>query len=127
MISVDDLRPCETTPPDSRWRRIVTPIPAPESIPVIRRLRNVEAYSNSGMPPILWNEAEGFLVRDPYGNQWIDLTSAIVMANVGHGHPRVREALHHAADTKLLATYAFPTEARLQLLCTIVSHSKTHH
>ena len=37
----------------------------------------------TAMPAILWHEAEGFCVRDPYGNQWIDLTSGIVMANVG--------------------------------------------
>jgi len=122
-ISVSDLQPCKTSPPDSRWRRIITPIPVPESIPVIQRLRNVEAYSNSGMPPILWHEAEGFLIRDPYGNQWIDLTSVIVMANIGHGHPCVRAALHQAADAKLLATYAFPTEARLQLLEKLVAVS----
>ena len=40
----------------------------------------------TAMPPVVWQEAEGFLVRDPFGNQWIDLTSGIVVANAGHGH-----------------------------------------
>lgn len=100
----------------SRWRRIVTPIPAPKSISVINELQAVEARSMSGMPPILWQEAEGFLVRDPYGNQWIDLTSGIVAANVGHAHPRIAEAIRQAVDRKLLFSYAFPTDIRKQLL-----------
>ena len=61
------ITPRDTVPVQSRWRRIVTPIPVPESIPVIERLRAVEPVSMSAMPPVLWDEAEGFLVRDPYG------------------------------------------------------------
>jgi len=46
----------------SRWRRIVTDIPAPESLGDIESLRAVEPISMQGMPPILWKEAEGFLI-----------------------------------------------------------------
>ena len=74
---------------ESRWRRIVTDIPAPESIEKIELLRAAEPISMQGMPPIFWKQAEGFLVRDGYGNQWIDLTSGIVAANVGHSHPKI--------------------------------------
>ena len=76
-----------------------------------------------GMPPIVWHEAEGFLVRDPYGNQWIDLTSGIVMANAGHGHPRIVEAIQEVTEQKLLASYAFPTEVRTRLLEKLVALS----
>jgi len=100
----------------SRWRQIVTPIPAPQSLPMLERLRSAEPRSMTGMPPVVWHEAEGFLVRDPYGNQWIDLTSGIVLANAGHSHPRIAEAIRSASEAKLLATYAFPQSARLRLL-----------
>ena len=73
----------------TRWRRIVTSIPAEESIAGIEKLRTVEPEYMQGMPPIRWQEAQGFLVRDGYGNQWIDLTSGIVVANAGHAHPRI--------------------------------------
>ena len=59
----------------------------------IERLRAVEPLSMAGMPPIVWESAENFLVRAPHGNQWIDLSSGIVVANVGHAHPRVLEAI----------------------------------
>jgi 4-aminobutyrate aminotransferase / (S)-3-amino-2-methylpropionate transaminase / 5-aminovalerate transaminase len=115
------LAPQPTTPVATRWRRIRTPIPVPESTPAIERLRRVEPRSMTAMPPIVWHEAEGFCVRDPYGNQWIDLSSGIVMANAGHGHPRIVAAIHQAADAKLLASYAFPTDVRTRLLAKVVA------
>ncbi len=122
-LGVTKLEPIPTTPVTSRWRRIVTPIPAPESIPVIERLRAAEPQSMAGLPPILWDQAEGFLVRDRFGNQWIDLTSGIVLANAGHAHPRILEAIRSATEHRLLATYAFPSESRLKLLEKLVALS----
>ena len=43
------------------------------------------------------------------------------MANAGHGHPRIAEAIHRAADGKLFASYAFPTEVRAALLAKLVA------
>ena len=82
-LHVTDLTPVETEPVHTRFRRICTPIPVPESIEEIQRLRSLEPVSMAGMPPVLWDSAEGFLVRDAYANQWIDLSSGIVVANVG--------------------------------------------
>jgi len=45
------------------------------------------------------------------------------MANIGHDHPRLRAAIHAAADRKLLASYAYPTEVRLALLEKLVALS----
>ena len=122
-LEVTSLEPIPTTPVTSRWRRIVTPIPAPASIPVIERLRAAEPQSMAGLPPILWDQAEGFLVRDRFGNQWIDLTSGIVVANAGHAHPRILQAIRSATEQPLLATYAFPSEPRLRLLEKLVALS----
>jgi len=110
------LEPVPTERVETNWRRIITPIPAPESVPLIERLRSVEPRSMTGMPPILWDQAEGFLVRDGCGNQWIDLTSGIVMANAGHAHPRILAAIRRATEERLLFTYAFPSRSRLALL-----------
>ena len=122
-LEVTSLEPIPTTPVTSRWRRIVTPIPAPASIPVIERLRAAEPQSMAGLPPILWDQAEGFLVRDRFGNQWIDLISGIVLANAGHAHPRILDAIRSATEQRLLATYAFPSEPRLKLLEKLVALS----
>ena len=92
-LAASPLEPQPAERVETSWRRIVTPIPTPESLPAIRRLRSVEPRSMTGMPPVLWDSAEGFLVRDGCGNQWIDLTSGIVTANAGHAHPRILEAI----------------------------------
>ncbi len=122
-LQIHDLVPVDTTAVESKWRRIVTRIPVPESVPLLMRLRSVEPRSMAGMPPVVWHEAEGFLVRDPYGNQWIDLTGGIMIANSGHANPRIRDAIRRTANGKLLLTYAFPSMQRLRLLEYLVSLS----
>ena len=107
----------------SKWRWIATEIPAPESIAAIESLRATEPVSMQGVPPIPWQQAQGFLVRDGFGNQWIDLTSGIMTANVGHSHPRIMQAIHDAVDDTLLFSYVFPTEPRRKLLAKLVSLS----
>lgn len=122
-ISTSSLTPVSTERVETRWRRIVTPMPVPESVPIIQQLRQLEPRSLSGMPPVLWDNAEGFLVRDAYGNQWIDLTSGVVMANVGHAHPKIRAAIKRTCDQLLLATYVFPQQVRLSLLQRLIELS----
>lgn len=120
-LHISDLTPVETQRLNTRFRRIVTPIPAPESIDEIRRLRVLEPRSMAGMPPILWDSAEGFLVRDPNGNQWIDLSSGIVVANAGHAHPELLAAIRAQLDAGLIFSYAFSTRIRRELLERLVS------
>ena len=75
----------------------------------------------AGMPPILWDQASGFLIRDAYGNQWIDFTSGIVMANTGHAHPHFSMALRRQLEAPLLFTYAYSTSIRRRFLERLVS------
>jgi 4-aminobutyrate aminotransferase-like enzyme len=115
-LHATELVPVETAPVHTRFRRIMTPIPAPESIAEIMRLRQVEPESMAGMPPILWDSAQDFLVRDGYGNQWIDLSSGIVVANVGHAHPGILAAIRNQLDAGMIFSYAFSTQIRRRLL-----------
>jgi 4-aminobutyrate aminotransferase-like enzyme len=115
-LHVTDLTSVDTQTIHTRFRRIVTPIPAPESVGEIERLRRLEPGSMAGMPPVLWDNAEGFLVRDAYGNQWIDLSSGIVVANVGHAHPAILAAIRNQLDSGLIFSYAFSTRIRRRLL-----------
>ena len=122
-ISAGVLKPIPARRVTSTWRRIVTDIPAPESIDEIEELRATEPVSMQGMPAIFWKEAEGFLVRDGFGNQWIDLTSGIVAVNIGHSHPKVIEAIYEAVNDKLLFSYVFPSGTRGRLLSKLISLS----
>ncbi len=100
----------------TRFRRIRTKIPVPESIPLFRDLEKYESRSMHGQLPIVWDHAEDFQVFDKYGNCWIDFTSTIFLTNVGHANPMIITALQKKINQKLLHTYTFAHESRAQFL-----------
>jgi 4-aminobutyrate aminotransferase-like enzyme len=110
------LEPREVSRVETKHRRIVTPLPVPESIPVFESLLLHEPRSMSGQPPILWDHAEGAAVFDRFGNRWIDASSCVLVANAGHAHPRVLERIQALLQRKQLATYVFAHEERAELV-----------
>lgn len=109
------LEPRDVPAVETRWRRIVTPLPVPESVEVFRRLIRSEPRSMHCQPPVLWDHAEGATVHDRFGNRWIDWSSCVLVANVGHAHPRVVERVRALLDRQQLATYVFAHEERAEL------------
>ncbi len=110
------LDPVAVAPVHTRYRTIRTPIPVPESVPILQSLAESEPQSMAGQPPILWHRAEGFQVWDRWGNCWIDWSSGVLITNAGHGRPEIREALKAIIDQGLLCTYVFPHEKRVELV-----------
>ena len=103
------------------FRKIVTEIPAPASIPVLEKLAAYEPLAMRGQPPVVWNRAEGFQVYDASGNQWIDWSSGVLITNAGHARPEVVEAISAQAASHLLTNYCFPSEIRARLVEKIAS------
>ncbi|MDJ0840064.1 MAG: aminotransferase class III-fold pyridoxal phosphate-dependent enzyme [Acidobacteriota bacterium] len=101
---------------ETRWRRIVTPIPVPESLPLLKRLDRFESVSMHGQLPIVWDRAEDVIVEDRWGNRWLDFTSTIFVTNAGHGNPRIIQALRDVLDRPLLHTYTYSSEIRADYL-----------
>src|SRR5438046_1926539 len=87
---------------ETRYRRIVTDLPVPESIPLLEKPNRYEPVAMRGQPPVVWNEAEGYLVRDAWGNQWIDWSSGVLITNAGHGRKEIAEAIKRQASSHLL-------------------------
>ncbi|MFB3818159.1 MAG: aspartate aminotransferase family protein [Candidatus Methylomirabilales bacterium] len=100
----------------TRFRTIVTKIPAPESVPVLEALHRCEPVSMTGQPPIVWQRAEGVQVYDGYGNMWLDWTSGVVVANAGHAPAEVRAAIREQVEQGLLHNYCFPNAERAALV-----------
>jgi 4-aminobutyrate aminotransferase/(S)-3-amino-2-methylpropionate transaminase len=98
------------------FRTIVTKIPAPDSVAVLETLHRYEPVSMTGQPPIVWDRAEGFQVYDRYGNQWLDWSSGVVVANAGHAPQEVRAAIQRQVERSLLHTYCFPSAERAALV-----------
>lgn len=115
------LVPRQVDPVETDYRRIHTQIPVPESIPILQALRAAEPRSMGGQPPIIWDSGEGCLIRDPFGNQWIDFTSGVLVTAAGHGHPGIIKAIQDAAGAGMYHAYCFPTEIRAQLTAKLQS------
>lgn len=101
---------------ETRFRRIVTQLPHPDSVPILEKLRQFEPQSMRGQPPLVWSRAEDIFVYDAYGNQWLDWTSGVLVANSGHCAPEVRQAIIDQAKQGLLHNYVFPSEQRARLV-----------
>jgi 4-aminobutyrate aminotransferase / (S)-3-amino-2-methylpropionate transaminase / 5-aminovalerate transaminase len=113
-MSTTQLSPRKVPIVKTKYRRIVTEIPAPQSIPILDRLHQFEPRSMSGQPPILWDRAEGVQVYDRWGNMWLDWSSGVLVTNVGHNHPLIRQAILDQVRHGLLHNYCFPSEVRAQ-------------
>jgi 4-aminobutyrate aminotransferase / (S)-3-amino-2-methylpropionate transaminase / 5-aminovalerate transaminase len=101
---------------ETSLRRIVTEIPAPESIPILQKLYAYEPVAMRGQPPIVWDRAEGFQVYDAWGNRWIDWSSGVLITNAGHGRKEIVDAITRQASSQLLTNYCFPSEIRSRLV-----------
>jgi len=110
-----DLTPVEVPKVNTKYRRIATRIPVPESLPILERLRKYEPVSMSGQPPVLWDRAEGVNVYDRWGNKWLDWSSGVLVTNAGHSHPKIVDAIVRQAQHRLLHNYCFPSELRSRL------------
>jgi len=111
-----DLQPRGVPHVETPYRRIVTPIPVPESLEILDTLRRFEPRSMGGQPPIVWDRAEGIQVYDRWGNMWLDWSSGVLVTNAGHSHPKVIQALLDQANHGLIYNYCFPSEVRAELV-----------
>ena len=110
-----NMVPREVAKVETKWRRICTSLPVPESLPLFERMRKCEPISMVGQPPVVWDRAEGVNVYDRWGNMWLDWSSGVLITNVGHGHPEICAAIKEVVDKPLLSTYIFTHERRIEL------------
>src|SRR5688572_24440285 len=119
MPKLFDLTPRDVPRVETPFRRIVTPIPHPESLPTLEALKRYEPIAMQGQPPVVWERAEGVQVWDRHGNIWLDWSSGVLVTNAGHAAPAIREALIDQVESGLLHNYCFPSEERAELAETL--------
>jgi 4-aminobutyrate aminotransferase/diaminobutyrate-pyruvate transaminase/4-aminobutyrate aminotransferase/(S)-3-amino-2-methylpropionate transaminase len=111
-----DLTPRIVPRIDTQFRKIVTEFPVRKSIPILQRLQTYEPVAMRGQPPVVWDRAAGFQVYDAWGNQWIDWSSGVLIANAGHGRTEIVDAVVRQVSSGLLTNYCFPSEIRSRLV-----------
>ena len=115
------LVPKEVAHINTRYRRIQTKIPVPESIEILERLKKFEPRSMSGQPLVIWDRAEGVNVYDRWGNMWLDFSSGVLVTCAGHCPKEVQDAIIKQAEKGLIHNYCFPSEIRAELAEKLVS------
>ncbi len=115
------ITPREVPRVETKFRRIVTPLPHPDSLATLEKLRKFEPQSMRGQPPVVWDRAEDVFVYDKYGNRWLDWSSGVLVTNAGHGAQEIREAIISQVNTGLLHNYVFPSEERAALAELLIS------
>src|SRR6478752_7289610 len=80
------------------FSKVATNLPGENAKQLLdRRHRAIPKGVSYGIPPFA-DTAEGPIVKDVDGNTLIDVVGAIGTINVGHSHPKVKEALHKQVD-----------------------------
>ncbi len=121
------LAPESTPSIETSYRQIRTPLPTPETLPDLQRAAALFPEVNCYQPPVIWDSADGFTVKDRAGNQWIDFTSTAVLTNTGHGHPAIRDAVEkHVAGGGLMAQFSFASDIRIELAERLVGIAPDH-
>jgi len=110
-----NLEPVDVPKVNTKYRKIKTKLPVPESLDIFEKLSKSEPVSMMGQPPIIWDKAEGFQIYDKWGNKWLDWSSGVLITNAGHGRKEISKALKEVIDRGLLATYVFIHEKRAEL------------
>ncbi|MGI8314680.1 4-aminobutyrate--2-oxoglutarate transaminase [Halobacillus mangrovi] len=77
---------------------IQTNLPGPKASSLLERRHSVVPDAVSYGLPTFAEKAEGARITDVDGNTFIDFAGAIGTINVGHCHPKVKEALHNQVE-----------------------------
>lgn len=110
------LEPTEVTRIKTKNRIIQSKIPCLETRGILDKLSMYESRSMHGQLPIVWDKAEDFSVYDPSGNKWIDFTSTIFVANIGHANKHLVGRVNEIINKPLLATYVYANRFRADYL-----------
>jgi 4-aminobutyrate aminotransferase-like enzyme len=118
-----NMKPVSVPKVKTKHRRIVTKLPAPESLKILAKMSKYESVSMHGQMPLVWDKAKDFSVYDAWGNKWIDFTSTIFVTNAGHGNKRIVKAIKDVIEKPLLHTYTYASKERVDYLEYLIKHT----
>ena len=87
-----------TSPTAESSIRLVTAIPGPRSIELLQRRNAHLPRGVSAAIPVFIRRAEGAIVEDVDGNQFLDFVGGIGCQNAGHRPAAVVSAIHEQAN-----------------------------
>ena len=75
------------------------------------------------MSPIHFHRAEGSCFWDGDGKRYIDMNSQLMCSNIGHGHPKVIQAIKDQADEFCYAGPNMATRVRAEIGPLLAKHT----
>ncbi len=94
------------------------PLPGPRSAELFEKTQKYQYGSYFQVVnalPVAFTYGEGVTLVDADGNRFLDFSQGHMVAALGHGHPRVTEAIATQAS-RLLNVRDFPTDVRVALM-----------
>jgi 4-aminobutyrate aminotransferase len=76
---------------------IKTKLPGPRAQAVIEKDRQYTAPAYGRVYPLVVKRGRGVVIEDVDGNLFLDFMAGIAVANTGHSHPRVVQAIKEQA------------------------------
>jgi len=107
-------------------RYIRTKIPNKKSIKIFKELKKIEPRGMHGQFPIVWKKAKDFSVYDHLGNKFIDFSSTMLVANIGHSNKRVISEIKKTLNKPLMHTYNYASKERLDYLKVLKSFTPSY-
>lgn len=82
----------------------VTP-PGPKAQEIVRRDAKLVSPSFGRAYPLVVEKAEGCILTDVDGNEYIDMNAGLAVCSTGHGHPKVKKAIKEQVDKFIHYSY----------------------
>jgi len=95
---------------------VAVPIMTGEEMIAVSKKHTLYEWSvQSQVDPLPVAKAKGIYFWTPEGKRFIDFNSQLMSVNIGHGDPRIIEAIHQQASTLAYANPFMATEPRARL------------
>ena len=96
---------------------IKTELPGPKSRDIHGRAKKImKGFSDQvKLFPVAFESGKGCVLKDVDGNEYIDFSSGIYVAGLGHCHPKISEAISKYAS-QMMNCHDFSTDIKTRLL-----------
>ena len=84
-------------------------------------IENKHTSGTYAKQPIVIVRGQGASLFDAEGNEYLDCSSGHGVANIGHAHPKIAEALYKQASRLVTLFETFPNDQRAELMEKITS------
>lgn len=88
-----------------RYPKIKVTPPGPKARKIVDRDAAVISPSFGRAYPLVVESAEGNIVKDVDGNEFIDMNAGLAVCSVGHGHPKLKKAIKDQVDKFIHYSY----------------------